>query len=156
MLRAATCLFVVCLVGCSAAEPAPDAGSASLADAGGVTRSDAGIDGGVVPSGDAGAAVDAGSSGLLCSFNTDCPEAERCACDEVAGCTCERGPRGTGVLGVDTCTSGDDCESSLCLEGPGDVLYCSGPCDDDADCGGVLPVCADIAFVGRICIRAAP
>jgi len=96
-----------------------------------------------------------GAVGDTCSFNADCQRALRCACTEEDGCACAEGTRGTGQSGVDSCTSGDDCATSLCLEGPGDELICSGPCVDDDDCGGALPVCAEIAFVGRICIRAA-
>lgn len=94
-----------------------------------------------------------GTADASCSFNHDCQLALRCECDEVAGCACQPGARGTGKNGVDTCTDGNDCESAVCLEGPNDVLYCSDECATPSDCGGVLPVCADIAFVGRICIR---
>lgn len=100
------------------------------------------------------AASDAGpGSGAPCTFNSDCPDAERCACTEADGCACETGARGTGQSGVDTCVDGNDCETSLCVEGPGTDFICSGPCVDDSDCTGQLPVCADITFVGRICIR---
>ncbi|MGI5865309.1 MAG: hypothetical protein ACOX6T_25090 [Myxococcales bacterium] len=105
---------------------------------------------------DAGADSDAGSGESTfdpCSFNSDCIPSERCECDESTGCLCVIGARGTGVNGVDQCNDGNDCESAVCLEGPGDVLYCSGPCVTADDCGPQLPICADIAFVGRICIR---
>ena len=89
----------------------------------------------------------------VCSFNSDCPTDERCGCDETTGCFCECGERGTGVNGVDTCADGNDCASSLCVEGPGGTYYCSDECADDDGCTGALPICSDIAFVGKICIR---
>lgn len=87
-----------------------------------------------------------------CILNRECPADQRCECiDEV--CLCRDGTRGTGVNGVDTCTVDNDCASALCVEGPGGVFYCSDECSDETDCEGALPVCADVAFVGRICIR---
>jgi hypothetical protein len=90
-----------------------------------------------------------------CTFNRDCPADQRCACAE-GDCACADGPRGTGLSGEDTCESGDDCASSLCLEGADDVLTCSGPCVDEGDCGPLLPVCARITGLGPVCIREAP
>lgn len=102
---------------------------------------------------DGGGTTDAGpGSGGACTFNADCPDAERCACTEADGCACQTGARGTGESGVDACVDGNDCETSLCVEGTDD-FYCSGPCVDETDCGPALPVCADIAFLGRVCIR---
>jgi hypothetical protein len=67
------------------------------------------------------------------------------------------GVRGTGQLGVDTCTDSNDCASALCVEGPVDgTFYCSDECTDDGDCAGQLPRCIDIAFVGRVCARIPP
>jgi len=98
-----------------------------------------------------------GGSGTACSFNSDCPTAERCECDEETGCFCATGTRGTGQVGVDVCTSGNDCESAVCVEGPDDTtFYCSTECTDDGDCDGMLPMCIDVAFVGRICVRTPP
>jgi hypothetical protein len=96
-----------------------------------------------------------GAFGDVCSFNADCGESLRCACD--GECSCQPGVRGTGRLG-EPCESGDDCASSVCVEGPGTATsyLCSDACDDDRDCAGDLPVCADIALVGRLCIRRAP
>lgn len=94
-----------------------------------------------------------GEAGAECSFNRDCNAALRCECDEAAGCACAPGARGTGQLGVDTCDSGNQCASAVCVEGPGGVYYCSDECDASGDCKGALPVCSTIAFVGRICIR---
>ncbi|MDB4993755.1 MAG: hypothetical protein JWM74_1187 [Myxococcaceae bacterium] len=91
--------------------------------------------------------------GDTCSFNRECGKTERCECDEDAGtCVCKTGARGTGKNGVDTCTSGNDCASALCVEGR-NKFYCSDECTSNTSCGSALPVCADIAFVGRVCIR---
>jgi hypothetical protein len=90
-----------------------------------------------------------------CTFNKDCPADQRCECDEATGCFCATGARGTGQNGVDTCTDGNDCASSLCIEGQGGAFYCSDECETDDDCGEALPTCTDIAFLGRVCIREA-
>ncbi len=92
-------------------------------------------------------------TGASCTYNRECVAEARCACDEQTGCFCELGPRGTGKVGVDTCTSGDHCSSSLCVEGPGGVSYCSDECTTVAQCGGVLPRCIEVTFLGRICAR---
>lgn len=129
-----------------------DGGTADAADLP-ETDSDAGADAADV-SADA-AAVDAQSTNKNCTFNADCIASERCECTESAGCFCKVGARGTGKAGIDTCTDGNDCESALCLEGPKyqKSYYCSGPCSSAADCTKMLPVCSNIAFVGKICIR---
>lgn len=134
----------------------PDAGSvdAGAPDAGPI---DAGSPDAGLPEADGGSCVQTpgtpvGGSRLYCTFNSDCPCDERCDCDEAAGCQCLTGPRGTGRSGLDVCVTGNDCESSLCVEGWSDY-YCSGPCDTSADCGPRLPVCSNVAFIGRICIR---
>jgi hypothetical protein len=93
--------------------------------------------------------------GEACTFNADCGRDLRCACTD-GTCVCESGPRGCGASGVDECIDGNDCVTSLCVEGQGGAFFCSGLCATDDDCGPALPVCADIAFVGRICIREAP
>lgn len=131
-------LFAVTLAACDErAGDLPDGGAQQSADAG---------DDGEGP-------TDAGpGSGAPCTFNADCPDAERCACTEADGCACQTGPRGAGQSGVDACVDGNDCATSLCVEGTDD-FYCSGPCVDETDCGPALPVCADIAFLGRVCIR---
>jgi hypothetical protein len=98
-----------------------------------------------------------GAEGATCSFNRDCHLALRCECNETTGCACKTGARGTGKNGVDPCASGNDCTSSVCVEGPPDAgSFCSDECKTSSDCTGVLPVCTDVAFVGRICIRTAP
>jgi len=103
----------------------------------------------------ADAATDAASSMKKCTFNADCIAAERCECSETAGCFCKIGPRGTGKSGVDPCKDGQDCATSLCMEGPTyqTSYFCSGPCSTAQDCGPMLPICANIAFLGKVCIR---
>lgn len=96
------------------------------------------------------------SSNKTCTFNTDCPTGERCECDEQTGCFCKVGARGTGKSGVDPCKSGDDCETALCNEGTDGSFYCSGPCESDSDCQSKLPICSNIAFLGKVCIRKKP
>jgi hypothetical protein len=93
------------------------------------------------------------SSGRTCSFNRDCPDVERCACEESAGCRCLVGPRGTGRAGVDVCTSGDDCASALCVEANGAVSLCSDACTAASECPGALPRCLSVPLVGRFCAR---
>lgn len=93
--------------------------------------------------------------GEACTFNADCGRDLRCSCSDGA-CVCAAGVRGCGASGVDACVDSDDCSTALCVEGQGGAFFCSGPCAVDDDCGPALPVCADIAFVGRICIREAP
>jgi hypothetical protein len=93
--------------------------------------------------------------GEACTFNADCERDLRCACVDEA-CACQAGTRGCGTNGVDECSDGNDCVTSLCVEGNGGASFCSGPCTSDDDCGPALPVCADIAFLGRVCIREAP
>jgi hypothetical protein len=45
----------------------------------------------------------------------------------------------------------------VCVDGPPDSgSFCTDECKSSNDCTGVLPLCSDIAFVGRICIRTAP
>jgi len=104
-----------------------------------------------------GSVDDAGAEGATCSFNRDCHLALRCECNETTGCACKTGARGAGKNGIDPCTSGNDCVSSVCVEGPPDSgSFCSDECKTSGDCTGVLPLCTDVAFVGRICTRTAP
>jgi len=86
------------------------------------------------------------SSNEPCVFNRDCPFHERCQCR--GECFCRVGIRGSGVVGVTSCTNSDDCESSLCIEGIGGN-FCSGPCMEDSECGGMFPVCS---IRGEICV----
>lgn len=165
--RFATLLALLLLAGCDDSPPAGTDAGGPL-DAGGMdagTGADAGgTDAGGTDAGgtDAGSPTDAAvpssdaAEGALCSFNRECAAIARCECDETTGCMCATGPRGTGVNGVDTCTSGNDCASSVCVEGPSSDYYCSDECGTDADCTGPLPRCIDIAFVGRICVREPP
>lgn len=122
---------------------------------------EAGADAGASSEGgaqDASTVVDGpGTDGTACSFNRDCHATLRCECDVTAGCACKPGARGTGKNGIDACTSGNACASSVCVEGPPDAgSFCSDECLTSSQCTGMLPLCSDIAFVGRICIRTAP
>jgi len=102
---------------------------------------------------DASPDVAADSSLRACSFNRDCPEGERCSCDETTGCRCLAGPRGTGASGVARCTSGDDCASALCVEANGGFSLCSDACAAAGDCPAALPRCVSVPTVGRFCAR---
>ena len=95
-----------------------------------------------------------GEAGTDCVFNYECQLALRCECDQ-GTCTCQPGARGTGKNGVDKCDGGEQCASSLCVEGPGDagVFYCSDEFESNADCKGMLPKCTSISFIGEICVR---
>ena len=100
-------------------------------------------------------AVDAPTldGGGRCSFNRDCPGAERCECAETTGCRCAPGARGTGQPGVAPCASGNECASALCVEGSGGGSLCSDACASDTDCPAALPRCLSISGVGRFCAR---
>ncbi len=144
---------------CSSSDPT---GPAASGDAGVDASSSSSGAGGDAAGGDAAKdsasdarAGDGGGSGKACAFNRECPADERCECSEAAGCACKTGPRGAGKNGVDTCKDGNDCASSVCVEGPasGTAFYCSDECTSAAQCGGALPVCADIATLGKICVR---
>ena len=98
-----------------------------------------------------------GALDAICSFNWDCQSALRCECDEINGCGCKPGARGTGRNGIDPCNSGNACASAVCIEGPPDSgSFCSDECGTSLDCVGKLPLCQSIAFVGRICTRTPP
>jgi hypothetical protein len=92
------------------------------------------------------------NAGGACAFNAECPAAQRCECINF-DCLCRPGARGTGCPGVDACSVGEDCASSVCAENSTGGYTCSGSCATDADCGPALPLCRDVSFVGRICIR---
>lgn len=111
---------------------------------------------GPAPSPDASASDTPASAldgGGPCSFNRDRIPAERCGCDETAGCRCAPGPRGAGLAGVAACTSGDDCASALCVEASGGGSLCSDACAVDAECPAALPRCLSISGVGSFCAR---
>jgi hypothetical protein len=144
-----------------------EAGADAAREGGGSTGDDAGP--GETDAGEGGAsdasvrdanvrdANGPGEAGVECSFNWDCQLALRCECDEINGCACKAGARGTGQNGVDPCADGNACASALCIEGPPDSgSFCSDECVTNADCMGKLPLCKDIAFVGRVCIRTPP
>ena len=134
------------------------AGAGGGDEAGSAT--DSGLDGGrdgAASDGASGPIDGPGADGATCAFNRDCHLALRCECNETTGCACKPGARGTGKNGIDPCTSGNECASSVCVEGPPDAgSFCSDECVTAAQCTGVLPLCSDIAFVGRICIRTTP
>lgn len=127
---------------------------------------EAGRDGGTANQADAAdAALDArkpldrdangpGAADDPCSFNHDCQLSLRCEC---AGfdCTCQPGARGTGVPGA-VCTVGEDCVSSLCVDGPAADMLCSDACEVDLNCPESLPICSAIAGIGKICVRTPP
>lgn len=92
------------------------------------------------------------TAAMSCNFNDDCADGRRCDC-RLDGCTCEIGPRGTGKSGVDSCSSGYDCISGVCVEGTSGFV-CSGRCSDG--CGDKLPRCANITPFGEICVREPP
>jgi len=119
---------------------------------GGASSNDLGVDAAVTSD----LAVEAGDlgPGAECTFNRDCVAEARCGCDLMKGCFCELGARGTGRNGVDTCTDGNGCQSSLCVEGPGGMSYCSDACTSASMCTGALPRCIDVALLGKICARA--
>ncbi len=98
-------------------------------------------------------AEDGGVGGGTCSFNRDCVTAERCVCDDAAGCRCAPGTRGAGVSGVTRCTSGNDCASALCVEANGAFSLCSDTCAAPVDCPAALPRCLSISGIGRFCAR---
>jgi hypothetical protein len=140
----------VLLAACSSSSATVPAAADAAADSPAEAASDAPAD---APADALDAPAEASGSHAVCAFNRECPATERCACDVSTGCFCETGPRGTGVNGVDPCVTGNDCASSVCVEGPGGAYVCSGECTGNADCGGKLPVCSNIAFVGKICVR---
>lgn len=145
-MSAAIAVAAAIALSCSAASTSPAPATAPLAEAG----SEAGADASLVVDGP-------GAEGATCSFNRDCHAALRCECDVSAGCACKAGARGTGRNGVDACTSGNACASSVCVEGPPDAgSFCSDECATSGQCAGMLPLCSDVAFVGRICIRTPP
>ncbi len=82
-----------------------------------------------------------------CFSNDDCPAGTRCHSDG-ADVYCMPGPRGTGAAGS-VCTTEDDCESSLCVEGT-DTMRCSKTCTSPTECPPELPRC--LGGIG-ICAR---
>ena len=142
-------------------------GDASSGTDGNASNEDSGEEeDGATPLGDGGTKADAkadakavrdangpGEAGDDCVFNYDCQLALRCECN--GSCSCQPGARGTGKNGIDKCDGGEQCASSLCVEGPGDggTFYCSDECESNADCTGPLPKCKSISFIGQICVR---
>lgn len=150
---------VVLSAACGNGGAAMDAGSTAETGAGDAASVD-GASSGDAGAGDAGAGDGAsnadGGVGATCAFNRECAQGLRCECSETDGCACRMGARGTGRNGVTVCTSGNDCASSVCVEGPDGMSYCSDECADAMGCTGMLPRCTDVSFVGRICVRTPP
>ena len=142
-------LFVGLL--CSCGSPNTGTGTAAV-DAAAVDA--AGRDAGMPDAAVAAVRTGDGGPGAVCTFNADCQATARCECSESAGCACQAGVRGTGRNGVDTCATGNDCASALCVEGPGSLYYCSDACLSDSGCTGALPMCLDISLIGQVCVRA--
>jgi hypothetical protein len=86
-----------------------------------------------------------GEVGAECFFNRECKAALRCVCPNGVDCSCQPGTRGTGELGA-PCDAGDQCSSSVCVEGPGVDYFCTDECAGNANCMDPLPKC--IAFGG--------
>lgn len=140
---------VVLLAACGSGGAGMDAATGADAAGDATTGTDA------VTTGDVPSNPD-GTAGVMCSFNRDCAQGFRCECTEADGCACRMGVRGTGTNGVTVCTSGNDCASSVCVEGPDGMSYCSDECIDGMGCRGMLPQCTEVSFVGRICVRRPP
>lgn len=92
-------------------------------------------------------------AGDPCTFNRECQANLRCECTEAAGCACKVGVRGTGQNGITECDSGNQCSSSLCVEGQANKYYCSDECEAGTDCKPNLSKCTNVAFIGKICTR---
>lgn len=89
----------------------------------------------------------AGQANAVCEFNRDCAMGLRCECAD-GDCLCKTGPRGEGRAGVDACTTGNDCGSSICINDE----ICSDECLTPADCGPKTPRCIAISgFSVKIC-----
>ena len=144
----ATAFLVSACTDEAAETPATDAGAdgnVGKQDSGGGTGEDDDDDDDDEDAGkpETGAGEDGpGEAGAECAHNRDCQLALRCECEDGV-CGCQPGARGTGKNGIDTCTSGNDCASSICVEGS-DGSFCSDECKDDTDCTGSLPKCFPI------------
>lgn len=145
--------LLLSLAACDAAAPSTNdaattdvATAADIDDATDVTALD-------VASDDVTDVIETREAGGRCVLNRDCVSAERCECNEPTGCRCAPGARGTGRAGVDRCASGDDCETSLCVEANGGVSLCSAPCNSASECPPALPRCLNVATLGRFCAR---
>jgi hypothetical protein len=145
---AASFLAFAVAIGCSdEASTTPNAADADAPDA---IDADATSDADRVDERDANGP---GAVGDTCSFNDDCQRGLRCECD--GECACKAGTRGVKKAGA-SCVDGNDCASAVCLEGPNDALLCSDECKTANDCPDALPLCQDVAYVGRICTRTPP
>jgi hypothetical protein len=152
LMRVTLVTLAFALVACGGenATPAPvDASRAEVSTTDVVVKDTATIDATVDVEMDAGSR----EAGGTCSFNQDCVAAERCSCTTSEGCRCVVGARGTGRPGTDTCNSGDECASAVCVEANGGVSRCSTACAGASNCPTELPRCISVSFVGRICVR---
>jgi hypothetical protein len=110
------CVLALTLGACSTDDPA---GTGSLRDTGGA---DGGSDAITDDTGD-------DTSDGSCASANDCPDGQVCALDTATGeLSCQDASGGgTG----DSCTSGDECASGICLNGA-----CADTCANDGDCPG--------------------
>jgi hypothetical protein len=84
-----------------------------------------------------------------CEVNASCAQGLRCEC-AAGACMCKAGVRGEGFAGIGSCTTGNDCGSSICI----DDIVCSDFCKTEKDCGPLTPRCIGIAgFSQKICAR---
>lgn len=159
----AAALTVACSSDPEAAGPTTDSATDTSTDSGiaidGTSPDSVAVDSALADtaSGDATTSADIATgdvaTGGACNFNRECAATDRCECIDFT-CACRPGARGTGKNGVDACTSGNDCASSVCTEGSDGKDYCSDECVTAADCGEKLPRCLDVTGLGRICVRA--
>lgn len=151
MRGALALLTAACLaLGCETTAGAPDAAAAAdvtpVVDAGADVAMDApAADLPDVPAGEV-------MLGGVCSLNRDCPASARCTCAD-GDCRCMEGARGVGVSGETRCSTGDDCASSLCVDGNNGML-CSDGCTSNDDCPPALPRCITIGALSlSLCAR---
>lgn len=157
-LAGATALLFACSESESTLIPESDAGSVEAKDGAkdavdaALDARDASKDARIVDATPGKDANGPGEAGTECSFNRECQAALRCDCDGF--CACQPGVRGTGRNGVDTCDSGNQCASSVCVEQNGGVFLCSDECVDEDDCEPGLPLCVPtVGFDNPICVR---
>ena len=93
------------------------------------------------------------SIGADCVHNRECVSGAFCK-EGPSSFVCTAGTAGAGVNGLTVCTTGNDCQSSICTQDAVGTNTCSDACDCDADCGGKMPKCVFLAFLGiGICAR---
>jgi hypothetical protein len=122
----------------------PDGGTSTAVDGGASTTTDGGTS--IAADGGAGGTCSGpckpgGGDDCSCLYNADCSPGFRCG--DVDFGTCECGKRGTGKLNA-PCTSGNDCETAICLDAKDGKTFCTEPCDPGGEttiCGGLFSVC---------------